>query len=56
MGSVGISDINTSNNPSSISTGKSLHTTSTIIFLVLSVLVAYEALIVAKNELRCMSP
>ncbi|KAH0584681.1 hypothetical protein J132_03204 [Termitomyces sp. J132] len=52
MGSVGISDINTSNDSNTISTGKSLHTTSTIIFFVLSVLVVYQALIVAKNELR----
>ncbi|KAH0584683.1 hypothetical protein H2248_010211 [Termitomyces sp. 'cryptogamus'] len=41
-----------SGDSNTISTGKSLHTTSTIIFLVLSVLVVYQALIVAKNELR----
>ncbi|KAG6902072.1 hypothetical protein C0995_004770 [Termitomyces sp. Mi166 len=52
MGSVGISDINSSNDPNTISNGKSLHLASTIIFLVLSVLVVYQALIVAKNELR----
>ncbi|KAG5735470.1 hypothetical protein E4T56_gene12842 [Termitomyces sp. T112] len=52
MGSVGISDINTFSDSNTISTGKSLHTTGMITFLVLSILVVYQALIVAKNELR----
>ncbi|KAG6835857.1 hypothetical protein H0H93_013915 [Arthromyces matolae] len=56
LDSIGISDVDTSNNPGTISTGKSLHLTSTIIFLVLSALVVYQALIVAKNELRYRTP
>ncbi|KAF5386897.1 hypothetical protein D9615_002115 [Tricholomella constricta] len=51
IGSVGISEANT-NDPSAVSVGQGLHQASTIIFLVLVVLLAYQTLILAKAELR----
>jgi hypothetical protein len=54
LGIAGLSMVEGSN-PGDFNTGNSLHKASTIIFLVLVALLAYQTLVLARLELQCAS-